>query len=123
MSYFIVCAERMVLPSGTRPASVQVRDGRVLAVGEYRDHPSAVRVIDAGRLTVMPGLVDTHVHLNDPGRAEWEGFETGTRAAAAGGVTTVVDMPLNSVPSTIDVEGFDAKLRAAGRRSAVDLGF
>lgn len=123
MSDVIICAERMVLPSGTQPAAVRVRDGRILAVGAYRDRPPAVPVVDAGRLTVMPGLVDTHVHLNDPGRAEWEGFDTGTRAAAAGGVTTVVDMPLNSVPSTIGVEGFDAKLRAADGRSAVDVGF
>jgi allantoinase len=123
MSDLIVCGERVVLPSGTRPASVQVRDGRILAVGGYRDRPSAVRVLDAGPLTVMPGLVDTHVHLNDPGRAEWEGIESGTRAAAAGGVSTLVDMPLNSVPSTIDVAGLDAKLRAVERRSAVDVGF
>jgi allantoinase len=123
MSDLIVCGERVVLPSGTRSASLQVRDGRIVAVGAYRDRPAGVRVVDAGSLTVMPGLVDTHVHLNDPGRAEWEGFDSGTRAAAAGGVTTVVDMPLNSVPSTIDVEGLDAKLTAAAGRLWVDVGF
>jgi allantoinase len=113
----------VVLPSATRPASVHVRDGRILAIGAYRDRSSAVRVIDAGPLTVMPGLVDTHVHLNDPGRADWEGIESGTRAAAAGGVTAIVDMPLNSVPSTVDVAGLEAKLRAVEGRSAVDVGF
>ena len=123
MSDLLVCGERVVLPSGTRPASVHVRDGRILAIGAYRDRPSAVRVIDAGALTVMPGLVDTHVHLNDPGRADWEGFESGTRAAAAGGVTALVDMPLNSIPSTVDVAGLDAKRRAVEGRSAVDVGF
>jgi allantoinase len=123
MSDFTVCGERVVLPSGTQPASVHVRDGRIAAIGEYRDRPAAVPVVDAGPLVVLPGLVDTHVHMNDPGRAEWEGFDTGTRAAAAGGVTTIVDMPLNSVPSTVDVGAFDAKLHAARGRLAIDAGF
>src|SRR6185503_13439577 len=92
-------------------------------IGAYGDRPSGVRVLDAGPLIVMPGLVDTHVHLNDPGRADWEGIESGTRAAAAGGVTALVDMPLNSVPSTVDVAGLEAKLRAVEGRSAVDIGF
>jgi len=123
MSSFTLCGERVLLPSGMRAASVHVRDGRIVAIGDYRDVPAGVPVIDAGRLVVMPGLVDTHVHLNDPGRADWEGFETGTRAAAAGGVTTLVDMPLNSIPSTVDVAGLEAKLRAASGRASVDLGF
>ena len=71
----------------------------------------------------MPGIVDTHVHINEPGRTEWEGFETATRAAAAGGVTTLVDMPLNSIPATTTVEGFTAKRRAAEGRCHVDVGF
>jgi allantoinase len=79
--------------------------------------------MDAGDLVVLPGLVDSHVHINDPGRAEWEGFEHATRAAAAGGVTTIVDMPLNSLPPTIDVEAFEAKQRAAKGRAFVDVGF
>ena len=70
----------------------------------------------------MPGLVDTHVHINEPGRTDWEGFATATRAAAAGGVTTVVDMPLNSVPATTSIEGFDAKVRAAEGMCHVDVG-
>jgi allantoinase len=123
MSDLIVCGERVVLPSGMQPAAVHVRNGRIVAIGEYRDRPAAVPVVDAGQLVVLPGLVDTHVHMNDPGRAEWEGFDTGTRAAAAGGATTIVDMPLNSVPSTVDVSALDAKLRAARGRCAVDVGF
>jgi allantoinase len=106
-----------------RPASVHVRDGSIVEIGEYRDRPAAVPVVDAGALVLLPGLVDTHVHLNDPGRADWEGFDSGTRAAAAGGVTTIVDMPLNSVPSTVDVGALDAKLQAAGGRCAIDVGF
>src|SRR5512145_366825 len=81
------------------------------------------REIDAGALTVSPGLVDTHVHINDPGRADWEGFEHATRAAAAGGVTTLVDMPLNSIPATTSMSGLEAKRRAAASRCQVDVGF
>ena len=77
---------------------------------------------DVGDLVVMPGLVDTHVHINEPGRTEWEGFETGTRAAAAGGVTTLLDMPLNSVPATTSVGGLAAKREAARGKCAVDVG-
>jgi len=123
MSDLIVCGERVVLPSGMRPARVHVRDGSIVDIAEYRDRPAGVPVLDAGALVVLPGLVDTHVHLNDPGRADWEGFDSGTRAAAAGGTTTIVDMPLNSVPSTVDVGALDAKLRAAQRRCAIDVGF
>ena len=75
---------------------------------------SSDHVIDAGAAVVMPGIVDTHVHINEPGRTEWEGFETATRAAAAGGVTTLVDMPLNSIPATTTVEALDAKRRRRG---------
>jgi allantoinase len=123
MPDLVVCSDRVVLPDGTRPASIHVHDGRIAAIGEYGDRPAGVRELDAGELVVMPGLVDTHVHLNDPGRADWEGFEHGTRAAAAGGVTTVVDMPLNSIPSTTNVAGLDAKRRAAAGRCHVDVGF
>jgi len=123
MSDLIVCGERVVLPSRMRPASVLVRDGSIVDIAEYRDRPAGVPVVDAGTLIVLPGLVDTHVHLNDPGRADWEGFDSGTRAAAAGGITTIVDMPLNSVPSTVDVGALDAKLRAARGRCAIDVGF
>ena len=123
MSELIVCGERIVLPSGIRPASVYIRDGRIVAIGEYRERPPAVPVVDARERVVLPGLVDTHVHLNDPGRADWEGFDTGTRAAAAGGIATIVDMPLNSVPSTVNVRALDAKLKAAQGTCAIDVGF
>jgi allantoinase len=118
-----VRSERVVLPDGTRPATIQVRDGRIAGIGAYTDRPSGVRELNAGSLVVLPGLVDTHVHINDPGRADWEGFETATRAAAAGGVTTIVDMPLNSIPATTTVAGLEAKRQAAARRCHVDVGF
>src|SRR5688572_19250551 len=104
MTTFVIRSERVVLPEGIRSASVHTRDGRIVAVAPYGETPAGVRVLDAGELVVLPGLVDTHVHVNDPGRADWEGFEHGTRAAAAGGVTTVIDMPLNSIPPTTTLE-------------------
>ena len=82
-----------------------------------------VEVIDAGHLTVSPGIVDTHVHVNEPGRTEWEGFAHATRAAAAGGVTTLVDMPLNSIPATTSVPALEAKRAAAKGQCSVDVGF
>ncbi|WP_049569018.1 amidohydrolase family protein, partial [Streptomyces sp. SBT349] len=92
---------RVVTPEGERPAAVAVADGRITAVLPH-DAPTrpGARAVDYGPVALLPGLVDTHVHINDPGRTEWEGFETATRAAAAGGITTVLDMPLNSVPPT-----------------------
>ncbi len=106
-----------------RPATIHVTDGVIAAVGRHDDRPAGVPEIDAGTNVVMPGLVDTHVHINDPGRAEWEGFEHATRAAAAGGVTTLVDMPLNSIPATTTVEALEAKRSAAQGRCYVDVGF
>ncbi|HWK88926.1 MAG TPA: amidohydrolase family protein, partial [Longimicrobium sp.] len=82
----------VLTPGGEGPASVHVRDGVIAAVAAYDDLPADAEVVELGAATLMPGLVDTHVHVNEPGRTEWEGFETATRAAAAGGVTTLVDM-------------------------------
>jgi len=123
MSALVVRSERVVVPAGIQPLSIHVRDGRIVALRPYAERPAGVDTIDAGSLVVLPGLVDTHVHINDPGRADWEGFEHGTRAAAAGGVTTIVDMPLNSVPSTTTVDALEAKRRAADGRCYVDVGF
>jgi allantoinase len=119
----VVRSERVVLPDGMRPASIHIKHGRIVSIGDHSDRPAGIREIDAGTDVVLPGLVDTHVHINDPGRADWEGFETATRAAAAGGITTLVDMPLNSIPPTTTVDGLDAKRRAAGGRCHVDVGF
>ena len=119
----IIRSTRVVLPDGVRPAAIHILDGRIVHVGDRDGRAAGVRVIDAGDLVVLPGLVDSHVHINDPGRADWEGFDHATRAAAAGGVTTLIDMPLNSIPATTNVEGFEAKLRAAASRCWVDVGF
>jgi allantoinase len=118
-----VRGERVVLPDGVYPATLHIDAGRITRIGGYDAVPVTAVSIDAGNLVVSPGLVDTHVHINDPGREHWEGFEHATRAAAAGGVTTLVDMPLNSIPPTTTVEGFEAKLAAAEGRCSVDVGF
>ena len=93
-------AERILTPDGWRAGAVLVRAGRIEAVVDAGAVPAEAEIHEAGAAVVTPGVVDTHVHLNDPGRSAWEGFETGTRAAAAGGITTLVDMPLNSDPVT-----------------------
>ena len=115
-------SRRTVTPRGIEDAVVVVRDGRIAEVLGAGDS-GARGAEDLGDLVLMPGLVDTHVHVNEPGRTEWEGFETATRAAAAGGVTTIVDMPLNSVPATTTVAALDAKRAAAAGKCVVELAF
>lgn len=106
------------------PAAVQVRDGRIAAITDYEDVPPGSETVEADDDSlVMAGLVDTHVHINEPGRTDWEGFATATRAAAAGGVTTLVDMPLNSIPPTTTVNGFKDKLAVARSQCYVDTAF
>jgi allantoinase len=110
----------VVAPDGARRADVGIADGRIVAVAEALDD-AARADLDATGLHVLPGAVDAHVHFNDPGRTAYEGFETGTRAAAAGGTTTIVDMPLNAQPPTIDARAFDRKRAAAERTALVDF--
>src|SRR5205809_6016583 len=114
----ILRSRRLVLPDGVRAASVHIAGERIERIGDYGDAGD-----DYGDLVIMPGLVDSHVHVNEPGRTEWEGFETATRAAAAGGVTTIVDMPLNSIPPTVSLAALEAKRAKASGQSFVDVGF
>jgi len=120
----VIRAARAVLPDGERACEVAVRDGRVVEIGSAGAGLAGREVLDlAADEVLLPGLVDTHVHVNEPGRTEWEGFWSATRAAAAGGVTTIVDMPLNSVPPTVDVPALAVKRRAAEGECFVDVGF
>ncbi len=121
----LVClrSTSVVTPQGTRPACVHIAGERIVAVRNWADLVGGARLHDAGDRVVMPGVVDTHVHVNEPGRTEWEGFATATSAAAAGGVTTIVDMPLNAIPPTTTAVGLDAKRGAARGRVHVDVGF
>lgn len=114
-------SRRVVTPGGVRPAAVLVEGERIQAIVSADEAPRAgYSTHDFGDAVILPGLVDSHVHINEPGRASWEGFETATRAAAAGGYTLLVDMPLNCVPATTTVSALEAKRAAAQGKCRVD---
>jgi allantoinase len=120
----VIRGPRVVLPDSIAPASIHIADDTIVAIASYGSVHEGCELVEASEESlVMPGLVDTHVHINEPGRTAWEGFATATRAAAAGGITTLVDMPLNSIPPTTTVAGLEAKLAAARGQCSVDLGF
>jgi allantoinase len=120
----VIRARRAVTASGEMSCCVGVLKGRIVAVEPPADGMQAEQIVDlADDVVLIPGLVDTHVHVNEPGRTDWEGFRSATLAAAAGGVTTLVDMPLNSIPPTVDVEALELKRQAAAGRCFVDVGF
>lgn len=119
----VIRGRRVVTLDGVRAASIHISKGRIAAVAAWEDAPPGVKIADAGELLVMPGLVDSHVHVNEPGRTNWEGFETATRAAAAGGITTILDMPLNSVPATTTAKALEVKRAAAAGKSLVNVEF
>src|SRR5580704_13796838 len=133
----VIRARRAVLPDGTRPAEVRISAGRIDEVGPMTSPPrlkvgqGGERAGQGGETVItladdevlLPGLVDTHVHVNEPGRTDWEGFATATRAAAAGGITTIVDMPLNSVPPTTSAASLRIKRDEAAGQVHVDVGF
>jgi allantoinase len=123
MFELVLRSRRVVVGGAERPAAVGIDSGRIVAVGGYDDAFEAAVDTDLGETALLPGLVDTHVHVNEPGRTEWEGFASATRAAAAGGVTAIVDMPLNSLPPTVDVEALRVKQAAASGQIFVDVGF
>jgi allantoinase len=113
-------SERVVTPGGIRAAAVLEEEGKIRAVRDRAEIPLGYTVRDFGALAILPGLVDSHVHVNEPGRTEWEGFWTATRAAAAGGYTTLIDMPLNCLPETTTVPALEAKRAAAAGQCFVD---
>ncbi|MCX4528839.1 MULTISPECIES: allantoinase AllB [unclassified Streptomyces] len=120
----VLRSTRVITPEGTRAASVAVAGGKITAVLAHdAEVPAGARLEDFGDDVLLPGLVDTHVHVNDPGRTEWEGFWTATRAAAAGGITTILDMPLNSLPPTTTVDHLRVKQDVARTKAHVDVGF
>lgn len=120
----VVRGRRIVTTAGTVAREVGIRDGRVVAIEPLGNGLTGREVVELTDDQVMiPGLVDTHVHVNEPGRTEWEGFESATKAAAAGGVTTLVDMPLNSIPPTVDREALRIKREVAGPKAYIDVGF
>jgi allantoinase len=120
MSLRAFLSRRVVTPHGIKPAAVLVEDERILDVVPPDQLPAETSVKDFGEAAILPGLVDSHVHINEPGRTEWEGFQTATRAAAAGGYTLLVDMPLNCLPATTTVAALEAKRAAASGQCHVD---
>lgn len=118
-----VSGQQVLVGGELVPATVRIRDGRVADVAPYDPGAEGLVLTVPDTACVLPGVVDTHVHVNEPGRTEWEGFATATVAAALGGVTSLVDMPLNSIPPTTSVAALEVKRRAAGRQLAVDAGF
>ncbi|XP_016352716.1 allantoinase, mitochondrial [Sinocyclocheilus anshuiensis] len=120
-----VRSQRVLCGEEIRPAVIIIKEGKIHCIlpdSEASMH-TAGKVLDVGNSMVMPGIVDCHVHVNEPGRSSWEGYWTATRAAAAGGVTTIVDMPLNSIPPTTTLRNFHEKLRAATGQCFVDTAF
>uniref|UniRef100_A0A9I9CEZ8 Allantoinase n=1 Tax=Cucumis melo TaxID=3656 RepID=A0A9I9CEZ8_CUCME len=124
--HFWITSKRIVTPQGVISGAVEINGGRIVSIVKEEERHGKImgnHVVDYADAVVMPGLVDVHVHLDDPGRSEWEGFPSGTKAAAAGGVTTLVDMPLNNFPSTTSEETLKLKIKAAEGRIYVDVGF
>jgi len=111
-------SRRVLTHDGVRPASLRIEDGRIARIDPWEQGSSG---LDLGEWLVMPGLVDVHVHVNEPGRADWEGFATATRAALAGGITTILDMPLNSIPATVSVSALEAKRASAQAQAAIEV--
>ena len=123
MTDLVIRGQRILTTRGIAPGCVHIRAGIIRAIAEINDPSSNAPIVEAGNDVVMAGLVDTHVHVNEPGRTEWEGFASATRAAAAGGVTTLFDMPLNSIPATTSFAALQVKREAAMGRVSVNVGF
>lgn len=120
----VIRGQRIMTTAGEVAREIGIRDGRITAIEPLGNNLSGTEVIELdGDEVLLPGLVDTHVHVNEPGRTEWEGFASATRAAAAGGVTTIIDMPLNSIPPTCTVEALEVKRTVARDQAFVDIGF
>ncbi len=115
-------SERIITPEGEREGVIIIKDGIIIDVINSLQNEDE-KVIEAGRKVIMPGVIDPHVHINEPGRTEWEGFNTATKAALAGGITTLVDMPLNSSPVTTTVKAFEEKLTATKNQLHTNCGF
>ena len=115
-------SNRVVLPSGERPAAIVIEGEKIAKICGREDLPADADVIDVGDRVISPGVIDAHVHVNEPGRTEWEGFASATVAAAAGGVTTIIDMPLNSSPVTTTSGALATKRSSAQGKCRVDVG-
>lgn len=116
-------SRRVITPAGERDAVVLLEAERIVAIKSPSEVGLEIPAKDLGNLALLPGLIDAHTHINEPGRTEWEGFATATRAAAAGGFTTIVDLPLNCLPETTNVTALELKRQAAKGQCMVDYAF
>ena len=123
MNTTVIKSNRIILPGGEISAGYVVISNGVIVDILHHFPPDFGKLFDVGDKVLMPGVIDTHVHINEPGRSDWEGFDTATRASLAGGITTLVDMPLNSLPVTTTTKAFDEKIRAAQNKLHVNCGF
>src|SRR5258708_727011 len=123
MSFYALHSKQMALPGGIRDATVIIQDGLISGIEEGLVTGMEAGFLDVADKVVMPGVIDPHVHINEPGRTDWEGYDTATRSALAGGLTTLVDMPLNSSPVTVTAAAFDQKLRATVGQLHCNSGF
>ncbi len=123
MMSLAIHSNRVITPTGVIEATLILADGKIQDVLPGRVQRDDIPFESVGDRVIMPGVIDTHVHINEPGRTEWEGFETATRAAAAGGITTLVEMPLNASPVTTTVDALKLKLEAAKGKLHVNVGF
>lgn len=120
--HFALQSKKVITQGQMKPACIEINNELIVAIHPYGQSLNC-QVIDHGEHVILPGLVDSHVHINEPGRTEWEGFNTATQAAAAGGITALVDMPLNCIPVTTTKAAFDEKLDAVHDKLWVDCGF
>ncbi|HAC92956.1 MAG TPA: hypothetical protein DCF63_20340 [Planctomycetaceae bacterium] len=120
---FAIASQKVVTPEGVHPAAIIINNEVIERVTDISNVACTTHVKDYGNLVIGPGLIDSHIHINEPGRSDWEGFATATQAAAAGGITTLIDMPLNSCPVTIDRDSLEQKIAAAQGKCWVDVGF
>jgi allantoinase len=119
---FIIKSKNVILPTGVKDAFVLIKDGLIVDIVSALPGSLNIPIVDVGTAILMAGIIDPHVHINEPGRTDWEGFETATKAALAGGITTLVDMPLNSSPVTTSVKAFEEKLSAATKNLHTNVG-
>ncbi|MBT4155678.1 MAG: allantoinase AllB [Candidatus Marinimicrobia bacterium] len=120
---FAIASQKVLTLEGEKPAAILIKGEKILDVVSIENIPENCPTEDMGNNVIMPGLVDAHVHINEPGRTDWEGFETATKAAAAGGITTIVDMPLNCIPVTTTVDALNQKIIATKDQLWIDCGF
>ena len=123
MPYFALRSHRVVMPKGVRPATIVIQNGRIVDLLPHDADIADATLIDVGHRAILPGVIDPHVHINEPGRTAWEGFDTATKAALAGGLTTLVDMPLNSAPVTTSVINLEIKRAATKGQLHANVGF